>query len=310
MWYPPCRPSCLLAAVVSVPRAMWAAILSRFSCRRAVRFSSSVRLMLIAVCLDASLHLSPLVLGCMPFPSVCLGSCLSPLYSVIDVGACAAAAPWLLAPRPASSTRRAGRYDGAVAALGVCLLVPSARHLIRAVRRRMATGLGACLVRLPHACSRPVSIVGSACYPARSFNPISLPSCRPAAQSTHRPSSLIARHGGRGGVLWPWLLACSSARSLLPFRFRLRVICAGSVEDGVGGCLACLAIVLCILSMGDGISAAVRVRSLIAWTRPLTRFLLRPPLRRISAPGFFSSSFHCPDSLPLFFRRATPRSPT
>lgn len=73
-----------------------------------------------------------------------------------------------------------------------------------------------------------------------------LPSCRPAVLPPHhliasRPALFDTGDGAE--VSCSRLLACAA-------RFRLRSICAGSVEDGVGGCLACLAVVLCILSMG------------------------------------------------------------
>ena len=105
-----------------------------------------------------------------------------------------AAVPWLLASRPAPSTRRAGRYDGAVAVLSALLAYPSARHLIRAVRYWMATGFCACLVKLT-----PCLFLA----PCPSSVP---PATRSLSQfdfliASFRPSSPITRHGGRGGVL-------------------------------------------------------------------------------------------------------------
>lgn len=188
----------------------------------------------------------------------------------------ARAVPWLLATRPASSTRRTGRYDGAAAVLSALLACPSARHLIRAF------GIG----------WRRGSV------PAHAPCPSSAPPANPIARPirfTHRliiSSASLPDQSTRETGREPLGLGCLLVGSLaIAARLVLLSICAGSVEDGVGGCLACLPIVLCILSMGDGISATVRVRPLIAWTLLLTRFLLRPPLRRISGPGFFLHPF-------------------
>lgn len=207
MWYPPCRPALVpsngspLASACLMPppypptlRPRHLIVSSHRSCLAACR----------------SLRASPL------------------LRPVIDVGACVATVPWRLATRPASSTRRAGRYDGAVAVLSAPLACPSARHLIRAF------GIG-----WRRGCSllSPMDIIGAACYPLA--RPIRFPR-RPAASS---PPSLITRHGGRGGGPWFWLLAFA-------VRFHLQSICVGSVYCGGGGCLACLGVVLCMLSMG------------------------------------------------------------
>ena len=154
-----------------------------------------------------------------------------------------------------------------------------------------------------------MTIIGAACYPlARS---IRFP-CRPARPAILPPHYLIALPprsldtGDGAGASCSRLLDCA-ARSLLPFRFCLRSICAGSVEDGVGW-LPCL-LGYRIMYLVDGgrdkrDGACPAFDCLDAPAHPLSS--LCPPLRRISGPGFFSSSFHCPDSLPLFFRRPRP----
>lgn len=174
--------------------------------------------------------------------------------------------------RPASSTRRTGRHDSVAAVLSALLACPSARHLIRAVRHRMATGFCACLVRLllpaclPACLPRPMAIIGAACYLSDFLTVL----------SPHRLIAPITRHGGRGGASWSWLLACA-IRSLLMFDFAcgpfVRVL--WRMASGVALLAWLLYIYLC--RWGDGISATVRVRPLIAWTRPLTRFLLSVP---------------------------------
>lgn len=85
---------------------------------------------------------------------------------------------------------------------------------------------------------------------ARSPNQISSPSCRPAAPSSHRlsPRSLDT---GDGAEVLLVLAACLPARSLFPFRFLLRSICAGSVEDDVCW-LSCL-LGCCIFIYVDGV---------------------------------------------------------
>lgn len=114
--------------------------------------------------------------------------------------------------RPALSTRRAGRYDGVAAAIYL-LACPSARHLIRAVRHRMATGLGDCLVKLTP-CLFPApcpSSVRCRLLPARSLNPI-------YSSPRFALPSPITRHGGRGDEAL-LLSVAYSARSLLRFDF-------------------------------------------------------------------------------------------
>lgn len=192
-------------------------------------------LMFAAVCLDALLPSSHhLALDCVPSPFVCLGSCL---YSASPRHRCRCRcrpAPLLLATRPASSTRRAGRYDGAAAVLSA-LLACSLRLAISSVRFGIGWRRGCSLLR-------PMAIIGAACY--QLTRPIRFP-CRPAAPiASLRPSSPITRHGERGGASWSRLL-------VFAVLFRLLSICVGSVYCGGGDCLACLNGVYLFLSMGD-----------------------------------------------------------
>lgn len=199
--------------------------------------------MFAAVCLDASppsshRFISSLVLDCVPPHSAFLGSCLSPLRPVIDVGACAAAVPLLHATRPASSTRRAGRHDGAVAASSALLACPlsSPSHPCGSA----SDGDGArCL---PRYIAPPASALWTSSVP---------PANRSLAQSDflvvlppHRLISPITRHGERGGASWSRLL-------VFAVLFRLLSICVGSVYCGGGGCLTCLNGVYLFLSVGD-----------------------------------------------------------
>lgn len=200
--------------------------------------------------LIASSHrfISSLVLGCLPF-SARLGSCLFPLapssMSMPLPSHC------FTLPAPPHRHDGRGRYDGAVAVLSALLACPSARHLIRAVRHRMATGLVACLVRLP----LPASVSGSSSSvpPATRLLVQSgflavLPSCRPIGLIASLPDH-STRGTGRRSLAH--LIACPCGSFAIAVRFRLRSICAGFVYCGGGGCLACLGVVLFILSMGD-----------------------------------------------------------
>lgn len=100
-------------------------------------------------------------------------------------------------PSPLPSTRWAGRYDEAVAVLSALLACPSAHHLIRAVRHRMATGSGACLVRLPIPARRLCRLLPAL---AQSDFLAVLSSCRPII--SHRLPSPITRHEERGGFVF------------------------------------------------------------------------------------------------------------
>ena len=171
-------------------------------------------------------HLIALVLDCVPSSPACLGSCFFPLRLASPRHLVARAVSWLLALRPAPSTRRAGRYDGAVAVLSALLACPSARHPIRAVRHRMAT-VGSVLASLDCPCLFPPhGHHRCRLLPARSPNPISLPSGRPTVLPPHHLIASPPRS------LDTWDGAGASRSRLLAFavRFRLRSICAGSVN--------------------------------------------------------------------------------
>ena len=212
---------------------------SRSSCRREVRLVASACLMFTAVCLDASPRYRRSCLAACRLPLRASARASTPPRSVIDVGA--AAVPWRLASRPASSTRRTGRYDGAVDVLVfACLPLGSSSHPCGSASD--GDGLGDCLVKLT-----PCLFPSHGHHLCRLL-PIRFPR-RPAA-SLRLPSP-ITRHGGRGGCLLASAACLSFDSFAIAVRCALRAICAGSVEDGVGGCLACLGVVLCILSMGD-----------------------------------------------------------
>lgn len=229
MWYPPCRPSCLLGAVVSVMRAMWAVVVPPLV-PSGGSFLILCLLAAAAVCLDAiapvisSLHLiaRAWLRAVLPLRSSARASPL--LRPVIDVDACAAAASWRLAVRPASSTRRAGRYDGAAAALSALLACPSARHPISAVRHRMATGLNACPVRLslpvPAPCSSSASPATRSL--AQSDFLAVLPPCRPITSSPSLPDQSI-RGTGRTTVI-VFFLRRAEFRLAASLRYRVSYI--------------------------------------------------------------------------------------
>lgn len=171
-------------------------------------------LMFAAVCLDASPR--HLIISC-------LAACRSPLRAsaraspcfvlVIDVGA--AAVPLLLAFRPASSTRRAGRYDGAAAVLSA-LPACSLRLAISSVRLALDGDVARALAPLDYLCL-PVLVPWSSSVPpanrslAQSDFLAVLSSCRPIISSPSLPDH-STRGTGRGLLV---LAACLSARSLL-----------------------------------------------------------------------------------------------
>lgn len=126
----------------------------------------------------------------------CLAACrslrASPLLRpVIGICSGAAAVQWLLASRPASSTRRAGRYNETVTALSA-LLACSLRLAIPSVRFGIGWRRGSVLASLDCPMpATPMAIIGAACYLSDFL----------IVLSPHRLPSPITRHGGRGGVL-------------------------------------------------------------------------------------------------------------
>lgn len=295
MWYPPRLPILLAycrrlytvgdaGCVRPVPRAVG-------------RFASRLCLLdVAAVCLDASppsSHRSCLIACRLPLRASARASSLFASSSVPVVHV-RVSSNYFSSLRPASSTRRAGRYDGvasALSALLACLLAcPSTRHLIRAVRHRMATGLGACLVRFfLSACSPPHGHHRCRLLPAHSPNPI--------YSSPHHLIGFPLRSLDTGN-------GAAIALSCLPslFRFRLRSICACSVEDGVGGCLACLAVVLCILSMRGCGSATVRARPLICLDAPAhPLYFPSPASTHIAVLGVLLHPFNYPGTCRFSF---------
>lgn len=217
----------------------------------------------------------------------------TPLRPAIDVGA--DVVPPHCFSLPATPHRHDGRGDttGLWRFSRLCLLAP--RLAISSVRSA-SDGDGGVAYSAPCPSSVPPATRSLAKFDFLAVLP------------PHRLPSPIARHGGTGRGLLV-LAACLSARSLLPFRFLLRSICAGSVEDGVGR-LSCL-LGCCIFIYVDGgwdkrDGACQAFDCLDAPAHPLSS---PSPASTHKRPRVFSSSFHCPDSLPLFFRRATPRSP-
>lgn len=158
---------------------------------------------------------SPLSPACLMFAAVCLdtrlrrlvnrATCVStrsstPLHLVIDVGAAAVPSHGFSPLRPASSTRRAGRYGCRCGGSRLCLL--DYRLAISSVRfsigwRRMWS--------LP----RPMTIICADCYPL----------ARPI-RFTHRliiSSSPLPDHSTRGTGRGLLVSVAYSARSLLRF---------------------------------------------------------------------------------------------
>ena len=99
----------------------------------------------------------------------CFAACrslrASPLLRpVIGICSGAAAVQWLLASRPASSTRRAGRYNETVTALSA-LLACSLRLAIPSVRFGIGWRRGSVLASLDCPMpATPMAIIGAACY--------------------------------------------------------------------------------------------------------------------------------------------------
>ena len=163
-------------------------------------------------------------------------------------------------PRLASSSRRScrsmasrlsappHRHDGrgdtiALRRFSALLACLSARHLIRAVRHRMATGFCACLVKLTPCLFPPHGHHRCRLLPARSPNPIYSSPYRLIVSSPR-----LLDTGDGGAIALGCLLLGSSSTAA---RFRLRSICAGSVEDGVCGLSCLLGYRIMYLSMGD-----------------------------------------------------------
>lgn len=228
-------------------------------------------LMFAAVCLDAlPCHLIALVLGCVPSPSACLGSCLFPLApSSMSVPVLL---PFHCFSLPAPPHRHDGRVDTTVLRRfsRLRLLAPSARHITRAVRHRMATGLGSC--------SRPMSIIGAACYPlARTIR-------FPRRPSSHRlsPRSLDT---GDGAVVYLRGF-CVLRRRWLPCLLGCRIIYF--VDGGCG-------------------SATVRVRPLICLDAPVHPLFVMssrisiPHLDAYSGSGYLLHPFICPGTCRFSF---------
>ena len=140
-------PSCLLGAVVSMLRAMRVAMSSRSSCRRAVRSSPSACLMFppYASTLRPSSHRSRAWLRAV---SLCVPQ-LVPLLRFAASSSRHSCRPMVsrFPPRLIDTLGGAIRR-GCCGSLCFACLLPSVRHLIRAVWHWMATGLGDCLIKL------------------------------------------------------------------------------------------------------------------------------------------------------------------
>ena len=191
-------------------------------------------------------HLIALVLGYVPFPSACLGSCLSyasPRHRYRCLCCCRPIA-FRYPPRLIDTTGGETRL-GCGGSLGSACLSPP-RLAISSVRFGIGWRRGTVLASLYcPAYLYPMTIIGAACYPlARS---IRFPR-RPAVLPPHRlpPRSLDT---GDGAV--PLAIDCLPVRlgrycrSISP-----AVDLRGFCECGNEGCLACLGVVLCMLSMG------------------------------------------------------------
>lgn len=152
----------------------------------------------------------------------------TPLRPAIDVGA--DVVPPHCFSLPAPPHRHEGRGDTTALRRFSALLASLPRFAISSVRSA-SDGDGGVAYSAPCPSSVPPATHSLAQFDFLAVLP------------PRRLPSPITRHGGRGGVSWSWLLAFAA-------RFHLRSICVGSVYCGGGGCLACLAVVLCMLSMG------------------------------------------------------------
>lgn len=182
-----------------------------------------------------------LMLGCVPL-SACFGSCLSsasPRHRYLSrcrYHPIASRRPPRLIDTTGGEIRRC--YGGSLgfACLPHRLAISSVRFGIGWRR-----GAGACLAPWPS------SVPPATRSLAQSDFLVALPSCRSIGLIASLPDH-STRGTGRGSLA-P-LIACLCGSFAIAVRFRLRSICAGSVEDDGGGCFACLAVVLCMLSMG------------------------------------------------------------
>lgn len=186
-------------------------------------------------------HFIALVLGSVPSPSACLGSA-SP-SSRRSCRPMASRYPPRLIDTTGGAIRR-----GCGGSLGSACLPP--RLAISPVRFGIGWRRDSVLASLDCSCLPrpcPSSVPPATRSLAQSDFLAVLLSCRPIISSPYLPDH-STRGTGRGSLA-P-LIACLCGSFAIAVRFRLRSICAGSVEDGGGGCLACLGVVLCMLSMG------------------------------------------------------------
>lgn len=201
---------------------------SRLSCRRAVRLSSSACLMFAAVCLDtiapaiSSLHLIAHAwlrsASCVPRLVPLTASPCNRCRCLCCCRPIASRYPPRFIDTPGGTIRR-GCGGGSLGS--ACLPIGTPSHPFGSASdgdgaRVLATLDYPCLF-LPHGHHRCRLLL------ARSLNPISSSSCRLIAS--------LPDYSTRGTGRWS--------------------ICAGFVYCGGGGCLACLGVVLFILSMGD-----------------------------------------------------------
>lgn len=203
--------SCLLAAVVSVLRAMRAGFLRARPVPRPVprtvprtvgRFASRPCLLDVRrrVSRRSLRHL--IALAWLRAVSLCVPR-IVPLPALFR-HRCRCRCRHGFSP-PAPSHRHDGRGDTMRPwrLSRLCLLCPigSVRHLISAVRHRMATGIKPAVHRGHHRCRL---------LPAHPPNPISLPSCHPAAPSPRFafPPRSIDTGTGRWSLVLGCLLAC------------------------------------------------------------------------------------------------------